>query len=258
MASAETRAPVGEESRINGSFINSLESILSLIILCRFDLPATGRQRPEKIFVLGAKGKRLLQAKGLPAAWYFRPNKLKFLSFSYVIHNLILARTMIAAAQWAKTHPAYSLRQTQICYELSGKVIPDGWLRFSKQTSDGSYAQPVIIELDRGMEYKDKFRKHVRGRINYVQSGEYTKTFNSKVVTIAYLTTGQTPEYRVQRQKTMCLWICELLKEMRLEDWTNVFKVASVQFQNIYDNSLFEKDIWYKPDSSTAVKLFEP
>jgi hypothetical protein len=29
MASAETSAQVGEESRINGSFINSLESILS-------------------------------------------------------------------------------------------------------------------------------------------------------------------------------------------------------------------------------------
>ena len=220
-------------------------------------------QRPEQVFVIGAKGKRLLQAQGLPAAWYFRPHKLKFLSYSYVIHNLILTRTMIAASQWAKTHPTYSLTQTRICYELSGKalptdrqVIPDGWLRFSEQTSDGSYAQPVIIELDRGMEYKEKFRKHVRGRINYVQSGEYTKTFNSKVVTIAYLTTGQTPEYRQQRQKTMSLWIQELLKEMRLEDWANVFKVTSVQFQNIYDYSLFEKDVWYKPDSSTAVRLF--
>ena len=221
-------------------------------------------QRPEQVFVIGAKGKRLLQAQGLPAAWYFRPHKLKFLSYSYVIHNLILTRTMIAASQWAKTHPTYSLTQTRICYELSGKalptdrqVIPDGWLRFSEQTSDGSYAQPVIIELDRGMEYKEKFRKHVRGRINYVQSGEYTKTFNSKVVTIAYLTTGQTPEYRQQRQKTMSLWIHELLKEMRLEDWTNVFKVASIEFQNIYDRSLFEKAVWYKPDSSTAVRLLD-
>ena len=224
--------------------------------LCRFDRPATGRQRPEQVFVLGAKGKRLLQGMGIPAAWYFRPHKLKFLSYGYVIHNLILARTMIAAAQWAKPHPTYSLSDKRICYELHGKVIPDGWLRFSEQASDGTYAQPVIIELDRGMEYRDKFRAHVRGRINYIQSGEYTKTFNTKVVTIAYLTTGQTPEYRIQRQKTMCVWIQELLKEMRLEDWAGVFRVASVEFQHLYDNSLFEEEVWYRPDQEKAVPLF--
>ena len=90
-----------------------------------------------------------------------------------------------------------------------------------------------------------------------MQSGEYTKAYNTKVVTFAYLTTRQTPACRQQRQKTMCLWIHELHKEMRLEDWTNVFKVASIEFQNIYDRSLFEKAVWYKPDSSTAVRLFD-
>ena len=75
-------------------------------------------------------------------------------------------------------------------------------------------------------------------------------------MTIAYLTTGQTPEYRVQRQKTMCVWIRELLKEMRLEEWAGMFKVASVEFQNIYDNSLFEEEVWYRPDQEKAVPLF--
>ena len=163
---------------------------------------------------------------------------------------------MIAAGEWAKDHPTYSLTDKRISYELSGKVIPDGWLRFSEQASDGTYAQPVILELDRGMEYRDRFRAHVRGRINYIQSGEYKKIFNTKVVTIAYLTTGQTPEYRITRQKTMCTWIRELLKEMRLEDWAGVFKVASVEFQHIYDNSLFEEAAWYRPDSDKAVRLF--
>jgi hypothetical protein len=224
--------------------------------LCRFNLPTATMKRQEKVFVLGAKGKRLLQRMGIPAMWYFRPHKLKFLSYSYVIHNLILARTMIAATQWAKDHPTYSLTDKRISYELSGKVIPDGWLRFSEQASDGTYAQPVILELDRGMEYRDRFRAHVRGRINYIQSGEYKKIFNTNVVTIAYLTTGQTPEYRVTRQKTMCMWIREFLKDMRLEDWSGVFKVASVEFQNIYDNSLFEEEAWYRPDSDKAVRLF--
>jgi hypothetical protein len=35
--------------------------------LCRFNLPTVTRNRPEKAFVLGAKGKRLLQRMGIPA-----------------------------------------------------------------------------------------------------------------------------------------------------------------------------------------------
>jgi hypothetical protein len=198
-----------------------------------------------------------LVEKGLPVSWYFRPHKLKFLSYGYVLHNLILTRTLIAANLWAGEHPDFALVGKHICYELPGKEIPDGWLLFEEQTPQGVYEQPVMIELDRGMEYKVKFRDHVRGRINYLQSGEYKKTFQTDLATIAYVTTGQTPEYRETRRKAMCLWIHELLKEMRLESWTNVFKVASVEFSALYDYSLFEAEVWHKPDSSSAVRLFD-
>ena len=185
--------------------------------LCRFTLPAINKKPQEKVFVLGAKGRRVLQSMGLPATWYFRPHKLKFLSYSYVLHNLILTRTLIAAGVWAKEHPTFLLTDRRISYELSGKVIPDGWLMFEEHTNDGVYEHPVLFEIDRGMENKHKLRNHVRGRINYFQSGEYKKTFQTDLATIAYVTTGQTPEYRETRRKTMCLWITELLNEMRLE-----------------------------------------
>ena len=55
----------------------------------------------------------------------------------------------------------------------------------------------------------------------------------------------------------MCTWIRELLKEMRLEEWTGVFKVASVEFQTLYDHALFESEMWLRPDSETPVRLFE-
>jgi hypothetical protein len=132
--------------------------------LCRFTLPAFGGTR-EKVYVLGAKGRRVLTQLGLPATWYFRPHKLKFLSTGYVTHNLILTRTLIAAYCWASEHPDFALVGKHICYELTGKVIPDGWLLFEEQTPEGVYEQPVMIELDRGMEHKVKFRDHVRGRI---------------------------------------------------------------------------------------------
>jgi hypothetical protein len=112
-----------------------------------------------------------LQEQGTPVSWYFRPNRLKFLSYSYVIHNLILTRTMIAAAVWAKDHPTHFLTEKRICYELTGKVVPDPWLCFEDDTDEGVYQKPVLFEIDRGMENKDQFRAHVRGRINYIHPG---------------------------------------------------------------------------------------
>jgi hypothetical protein len=54
----------------------------------------------------------------------------------------------------------------------------------------------------------------------------------------------------------MSTWITELLKEMRLENWAGIFRVASVEFQNLYNYALFEKDVWYRPDASNPVSLF--
>ena len=134
--------------------------------------------------------------------------------------------------------------------------MPDGWRLFEEKTDNAVYEQPVMIELDREMEHKVKFRDHVGGRINYLQSGEYKKTFKTDVATIAYITTGQPPEYRETRRKAICHYIKELLEDMRLKDWSSVFRVASVDFGTLYDYSLFESEIWYKPDSDTAVRLF--
>jgi hypothetical protein len=224
--------------------------------LCRFSLPSPSRKPQEQVFVLGAKGRRLLREMGYPASWYFRPHKLKFLSYGYVLHNLILTRTLIAAGVWAKGHPSFNLIDKRISYELPGKVIPDGWLLFEEETPEGVYEHPVMIEIDRGMESKDKFRAHVRGRINYIQSGEYRREFKTDVATIAYVTTGQTEAYMTARRKDMCKWITELLREMRLTDWKRVFRVAEVEFRTIYNFSLFEENVWYRPDSSGPLRLF--
>src|SRR5687767_3028680 len=186
-----------------------------------------------------------------------KPGAYLSASYGYVIHNLILTRTMIAAALWAKDHPSFSLTDKRICYELSGKVVPDCWLRFEQQADDGRYVHPIIFEIDRGMENKDQFRAHARGRINYLQSGEYKKTFDTEYATIVYATTGQTPAYCLTRRKNLCSWIMQLLKEMRLEAWAGVFRVASIEFGSLYDNALFEGEVWHRPDSEKAVRLFE-
>ena len=83
--------------------------------LCRFTLPAINKKPQEKVFVLGSRGRRVLQNMGLPATWYFRPHKLKFLSYSYVLHNLILTRNLIAAGVWVKEQPTFLLTDKRIC-----------------------------------------------------------------------------------------------------------------------------------------------
>jgi hypothetical protein len=49
----------------------------------------------------------------------------------------------------------------------------------------------------------------------------------------------------------------ELLKESRMTDWAGVFRVADVEFGTLYDNALFESEVWYRPDQEKAVRLFD-
>jgi hypothetical protein len=224
--------------------------------LCRFTLPAVHKRSQEKVYVLGSQGRRVLRGLGASVDWYFRPHKLKFLSYSYVLHNLILTRFLVACEKWSREQPNFNLVEKRICYELSGKVIPDAWVWFEKKAEDGIYDQAIIFEIDRGMEDKAKFRQHVLSRIEYIQSGEYQKTFNTNTASIVYATTGQLPEYRETRRKAMCSIIMQLLKERRMEPWAQIFKVTSLEFHTLYDNSLFEKAVWYRPDSPNPQSLF--
>jgi hypothetical protein len=109
------------------------------------------------------------------------------------------------------------------------------------------------LRLTGRMEDKAKFRQHVLSRIQYIQSGDYKKTFNTNTATIAYATTGQLPEYREARRKSMCSMIMQLLKERRLEGWARIFKVTSLEFHALYDNSLFESEIWFRTDREISV-----
>jgi hypothetical protein len=107
------------------------------------------------------------------------------------------------------------------------------------------------------MEDKAKFRQHVLGRIDFLQSGDYKKAFNTNTACVAYATTGQLPEYREARRKAMCSMIMQVLKERRMEQWAKIFKVTSLEFHTLYDNALFEEKVWYRPDSPNPLSLFD-
>jgi hypothetical protein len=245
--------------------------------LYRFSLPTTSVGTKEKIYTLGSRGRDFLAREvGLPVDWYFRPHKVRHLSYGQLLHHLILTRFLVAASCWADKAENFRLAQTRTSYELSRqaptvalaeergkelrKVIPDAWLLLEK-LKDGAHACffPILLEIDRGMEYQHKFKEHVRARIAFVkQGGAYTQLFGQSAVTIAYVTTGQRPEYRESRRAAMCAWTQEVLAELNKERWAAVFRFHSLALEDIYTSRLFEEPVWFRPDTEKPVGLFTP
>ena len=235
--------------------------------LCRFYLPSVAGNR-ERIFTLGSKGREFLQGVlGHNVDWYFQPAKIKFFSYTAILHHLLLTRFLVASAWWCKSREDFTLLEERVSYEISRlppkvtidkrtvSVIPDAWLLFEKHNE--KYA--VIFELDRGMEYQQKFKEHVKARIELIRSGQYAKVFGVPGVIVSYITTGQTPQYRDTRVKTMNTWTREVLADLNLKSWGGIFRFTAVEFDSLYDQtvSLFEKPLWLRPDTSEKVRLFE-
>jgi hypothetical protein len=208
---------------------------------------------------------------GLDVDWYFRPHKVKHLSFSKVVHNLFLTRFLVAAKRWASREAEFELLEVRTCYELEAKsegargarkpgsevsgVIPDAWLLFVRRKDKARF--PVLLEIDRGTAYRANFKRHVKARLEYIKTGgEYTRVFGEKAVRVAYATTGETKEYREARLRSMCSWTMEVLKELGAEKWAPVFRFHSLSLEEIYKERIFEERAWYSPDMEKPVGLF--
>ena len=221
--------------------------------LYRFRVASSDPGNPERIYTLGSRGRRFLAEElGLPVDWHFRPEKVRHLSYSQVAHSLALTRFLVAAKAWAARQPEFRLAETRTSYELGRtpatvelgegreretvRVVPDAWLLF-EQLRDGRHAHwlPVLLELDRGTEYQRKFKQHVRSRIEFIKpGGAYSKIFGYPSVTVAYATTGEKPEYRETRRRTMCSWTMEVLQELGKEKWASVFHFHALSLEEIY------------------------
>jgi hypothetical protein len=164
---------------------------------------------------------------------------------------------LVALKRWARGS-ALTLVDLRLGHELargSVKVIPDAWVLLENTKGDQF---PILIEIDRGMEYQAAFKRHVKARLNFIRSGEYARVFGAEAVLIAYATTGQTPEYRQTRAVTICAWIREVLEELEMENWAGIFRVTSLVHEEIYTSPLFEAPVWYRPDGDTPVRLLSP
>ena len=138
-------------------------------------------------------------------------------------------------------------------------VIPDAWLLFER-VRNGNLI-PIFLEIDRGTEYQRRFKQHLRARIRFIEEGGYARTFGTKSVTMAYATTattGHLPASGDTRRSTMAVWTMDVLAELGLEHWAGIFRFASVDYAGLFDLTLFEKPVWYRPDSPTPRTLLTP
>ena len=242
--------------------------------LYRFRMPKTQAGNPERIYTLGSRGREfLVQELGESINWHVRPEKGIHLGFSQLMHNLVLTRVLVAARKWADGQPDFRLIEVRICYEMSGSaaatggerqgksdhvsVIPDAWLLFEKlKNGVREYVFPVLLEIDRGTMYRQRLKRHILSRIEFVGSGEYGRVFGQEAVVIAYATTGATGEMQDGRRKALCAWTMEALKDSGRESWTEVFRFCSLAYGDIYESGFLENLAWYRPDSEKPMNLF--
>lgn len=242
--------------------------------LYRFALQEPGRGNRLRVYTLGSRGRDFLKEElEYPVGWYFRPDKVRHMSFGQVVHNLVLTRFLVAARRWASGRPEWSLSQTRTCYEIGSavpgvemtregkeriKVIPDGWLLFERTRSGKSVKFLILLEIDRGSAYRHKFKEHIGTRLAFIKKGgEYSRVFGVETVSVAYVTTGETEGYRESRRRAMCAWTMKVLKELRIETWAQVFRFAGVSLEKMYEGAVFEEPVWYRPDEEKPVRLFE-
>jgi protein involved in plasmid replication-relaxation len=228
--------------------------------LYRFRLPKISEGNAERVYVLGARGREFLNNNThLFVNWYASPARMATLNYNALLHSLAVTRVLVAAAHWSKKQSIFKLVDTHISYGLAQApnhfpdnkrmVIPDGWLLFERQDEKrGS----ILLEIDRGTEYQERFKQHIASRLEFVRSGKYEEQFGVKHVTIAYVNVFE----HGSRRQSMLQWTRDVLQELGRENWGSIFKFTSMGLEEIYEANLFEKAVWYSPFNKDAGSLF--
>lgn len=225
--------------------------------LYRFMLPDDKPGNPHRVYTMGRRGRDFgREVLGFTSDWYFRTSMGNFASQSFLNHQLALTKALVASEKWSIKQDTFKLEEIRTSYELAqlrqmkeaALSIPDGWLLFRK---DGK-KHPILLEVDLGTEKITKFKEHISARIKLIQSGKYEEIFQTQAVLIVYLTI--TDSYRKQ---LMVRWCEEVLKEMRMEEWGEVFKFGYVDISEIYSLTPFTHNIWQFPYQKTPVPLFD-
>jgi hypothetical protein len=137
-------------------------------------------------------------------------------------------------------------------------VVPDGWLNF-ELLENGRHTSylPILLEIDHGSEYRLRFQQDVEDRVEFIRSEKYANFFGEDVVRIAYATTGNRPAFRQSRLSAMRRWTKEVLTDLKLEKWNNVFYFTTLVYEDLFDLKHFIEPVWQTAADDTKRHLLE-
>jgi len=155
---------------------------------------------PTKLFkspyyyTLDTKGIRYLESIGVDIDQNFRASKEVSESYLHIRHALELNDVLLAALRLKYQHPNYYLARyiqertlKRSPYKANGiTLIPDGFLDIRNRTNN--QALPLIIELDRGTEQQEHFKRRIRAYKALYAANGCESMFGVKTALAVFLT----------------------------------------------------------------------
>jgi hypothetical protein len=191
------------------------------------------------VYCLDNRGYGCLRAQGAEPRGRFRASEQVEREWLFLRHTLACNDVLIAAHQVARTVAGLHLTRFFTEHELKQKglsvadgdkelpVEPDGWVDFL----DGRVC--IAIEVDRGTEDRDAFRKKIRGYIRFID-GPYQQAFGTESLTVAVITTAGD-----SRLPQLVAWSEAELVEQGARDLSELFLFAALDPAAVSATDLF-------------------
>ena len=239
--------------------------------LYRFALPQRTGGNARRVFVPGTASHELLRQTGEAPAAVIKPATLQGYSYSYVVHNLAVARLAVCATL---LYPEYVLAEIRLWSDLAARpprvslgaageettiaVIPDCWVYLQRLTDGRGHV--LWFEVDNATEAITAFKRRVRARIALIASEAYAAYFGTPAVLLTYAVIGTDQKRREERCETLRQWTKAVLVQDQREDWAGTFRFAAIDYETLYEqqDALFLKPIWQLPDEPNPVALLTP
>jgi hypothetical protein len=213
---------------------------------------------PTKLFkspyyyTLDNKAVRYLESIGLDTDTNFRSSKELSDSYLHLRHALELNDVLIASLRLKLSHPQYYL--ARYIHERSLKrqpyksnnitLIPDGFLDIRNRSNNQSL--PLIIELDRGTEQQEHFKRRLRAYKAFYANNGCESLFGVKAAYTAFLTFTGSKRVMQLRQ-----WAKD---ELASDQLAQLFLFADLP-KPLEPKSLLFEPYWYTLSSDQPIVL---
>jgi len=251
---------------------NRLKQLTDAKYLTAAHLPTADGVRPF-VYCLGLYGKKTLRDEGYTIDTFFEKADLQTRSYGWFMHLLENNNFLIQAAILEKANPAIHLFDWQhdltiathppAAIDPKGKRIeiqPDGFLdfryTFGKVSGQKTRRDCFLVELDRGTESAEKFRRKIRSYLTAHEQEKLTGHFHTRQLTIIFPTTAGARRVEKMRQLTRLE-----LGDTKEDSYRNrMFKFVAVpplMQQPIDPKTLFCTPAWLSPYGTKEAALID-